>query len=128
GSVSHQFDVDASERSVLVHAYRRAEGRAGVLREGDEHVPLVVWRREPCDRYVTVDRTQRGTVDRAAVEMPSIVVDRHRLGPRLVDQARDDNVACLVVGAIAIGDDRAGRSDGNGGRTTIADAGVHGVL
>ena len=85
------------------------EHRTGILRERDEHVPLVLWRREPRDRHVTPARAQRRTVDGTAIDLPPIVVNRDRFGPCLADEARHRNIARLIVGAIAEGDDGAGR-------------------
>ena len=107
GPIGQQLDIDPAQRSPIVEADRRAERPAGVVREGDECLSLVVLDGELGDRDGAVARAQHRAVHGACCDAPVVVVDRHTVGPLAVLEARDVDVAHFIRAPVAIGDDHA---------------------
>src|SRR6266850_4696428 len=83
---------------------------------------LFALRGEPRDCDVAATRAQHWTVHWTGVDAPVVAVNWYGFRPFAAGQARDINVADLVPGPIAVGDDRTVRCYRCSRRATLADA------
>ena len=89
---------------------------------------LIAWSCEPGNGHVASPRAQHRTVHWTRGNLPRVGVHGFGLRPFSVLQARDDDVAHVVLAAIAIRNDWTFRGDRCGRRTTFADAQINWYL
>src|SRR5207244_1676666 len=103
GTGSKTYNVNAAKRLPFVDANFFGEGLAGICRHGDIDLWLVVVGcGEPCDGHILSIRCDGGTIDRAAIEFPSVLAYRLGLRPFAGAVSSDGNVANFLIGAITI--------------------------
>src|SRR5262245_1848131 len=98
-----QLHLGAAQRMAAIHAHRGAEVRPAIARNRDQHARAVVRLREPRGCDLIAVRGERRSIHRAAGDLPTIGVDRHRAAPAPRLHARDHDVANLAGAPAAVG-------------------------
>jgi hypothetical protein len=96
-AVVEQHDVHAASRPVGIHHERFPELSAAIVRKSDLDARAAVRRRKPGRRNAVAVGGEGGSVDRASVDLPTIVVKEIGIGPFVTVEPGETNVADLVL-------------------------------